>query len=137
MMVLVGCLFFNGFVVAATSADYTVTYKNQQGSTLTLTWHPEKSNTGTLSGMFGGQGGGCKQASGVPASVSGVFMGNALAMTVRYFKCEKVIAITGNLKNGNKELQLQWLTAMNSRDVMRLGVDTNQVGTDTYVKVAS
>lgn len=133
IVVFTVCLIFSGVVVATASLDYTVTYKNQQGSTLTLTWHPEKANTGTLSGMLTGLVASCKQSAMTPAAVSGVFAGNAIAMTVSYPRCDKVVAITGNLRNGNSELPLQWLSAMSGKDAS-VGA---QIGLDTYIKIAS
>ncbi len=124
----------SGLASAATSADYTVTYKNQQGSTLTLTWHPEKNNTGTLNGLLSSKAAGCSQ--GVPAAVSGVFTGNAIAVTVNYPKCDKVLAMTGNVKNNNAELQILWLMTAQAKDYMRDNVG-NQIGIDTYTKIAS
>jgi hypothetical protein len=129
------CLNVPAFAVA--SADYTITYKNQQGSTLTLTWHPEKNNAGILSGLLTSKGGSCSQGAGMPAAVSGVFAGNAVALTVSYPKCDKVLAMTGNLKNNNTELQMLWLVTAQAKDYIRDNAGVNQVGADSYVKIAS
>lgn len=128
------CLNVPAFAVA--SADYTITYKNQQGSTLTLTWHPEKSNTGILNGLLTTKGGSCSQGAGIPAAVSGVFTGNAVALTVNYPKCDKVVAMTGNVKNNNTELQMLWLVTSQAKDYMRDNAGVN-LGSETYVKIAS
>lgn len=135
MVALAAYLCLNVSVFAVTSADYTITYKNQQGSTLTLTWHPEKNNSGTLSGLLTSKGGSCSQGS-VPAAVSGIFTGNAVALTVNYPKCDKVVAMTGNLKNSNTELQMLWLVTSQAKDHMRDNAGVN-LGSDTYVKIAS
>lgn len=129
-------LCLNVSVFAVTSADYTITYKNQQGSTLILTWHPEKNNSGTLNGLLTSKGGSCSQGSGMPAAVSGIFTGNAVALTVNYPKCDKVIAMTGNLKKSNTELQMLWLITSQAKDYMRDNGGVN-LGSDTYVKIAS
>lgn len=121
---------------AVTSADYTITYKNQQGSILTLTWHPEKNNSGILNGLLTSKGGNCSQGSAMPAAVSGIFTGNAVALTVSYPKCDKVVAMTGNLKNSNTELQMLWLVTSQAKDYMRDNAGVN-LGSDTYVKIAS
>lgn len=133
---LVVYLCLNVSAFAVTSADYTITYKNQQGSTLTLTWHPEKNNSGTLNGLLTSKGGSCSQGSGMPAAVSGIFTGNAVALTINYPKCDKVVAMTGNLKNGNTELQMLWLVTSQAKDHMRDNAGVN-LGSDTYVKIAS
>ncbi len=130
-------MFLHGSAFAAASSDYTVTYKNQVGSTLTLTWHPEKNNSGTLNGLLTSKSTSCSQASGMPAAVSGVYTGNALAMTVSYSKCDKVLVMTGNLRNSHTELQMLWLATSQAKDYMRDTAGINQVGSDTYVKIAS
>ncbi len=123
-------------VFAVASADYTITYKNQLGSTLTLTWHPEKNNAGTLNGLLTSKGGSCNQGAGIPAAVSGVFTGNAVALTINYPKCDKVVAMTGNLKNNNTELQMWWLASSQAKNYIRDNAGVN-LGSDTYVKIAS
>jgi len=123
-------------VFAVTSTDYTITYKNPQGSILTLTWHPEKNNSGTLNGLLTSKGGSCSQGSGMPAAVSGVYTGNAVALTVNYPRCDKVVAMTGNIKNNNAELQMLWLATSQAKDYMRDNAGVN-LGSDTYVKIAS
>lgn len=122
---------------AVTSSDYTVTYKNQLGSTLILTWHPEKNTSaGSVSGMLTSNNGSCRQSANVPAAVSGVFMGNAVAMTLSYPKCDKVAAIVGNLNNNKTELHTMWLISSHSKDFIRDG-NGNQVSSDIYIKIAS
>lgn len=117
-------------------AAQTITYKNQRDSTLTLTWHDSSEKTeekaGTLTGTFTSAVGKC--AAGMPLPVTGVFTGNAIAITVNLPKCKQVIAMTGNLTNGNEELHTLWLDAAQSADPRKNDWNSNIIGADHYKK---
>src|SRR5665213_934712 len=91
-------------VQASYGADQTVTFKNQRGSTLTLRFQPGINNTGALVGSFTTAVGNCQADVGVPMPVAGFYNGNAIAVTVNFPHCKQVVAMTGNLVDGDKQL---------------------------------
>lgn len=129
-----------GFLSAALAipalADQKITYKNQRGSTLTLTWHDSsekvEEKAGTLTGIFTSAVGKC--AAGMPFPVTGVFNGNAIAININLPKCKQVIAMTGNLTNGNEELHTLWLDAAQAADPRKNDWNSNIIGADSYKK---
>ncbi len=130
------CLTLSASMSCALAAtDQTIIYKNQRGSTMTLIWHADKNNTGTLTGTFTTAVGNCKADVGRPLPVTGYFNGNALAVTVNFPHCKQVVAITGNTTNDQAELHTLWLDATQAKDPTGQDWNSNLIGTDSYKKV--
>ena len=138
-------IFFAALSATSLWADTgkTITYKNQRGSILSLTWHESSQNnadaaseqeikTGSLTGTFTSAVGKC--ATGYAAPVTGVFNGNAIAITLNLPKCKQVIAMTGNLTNENEELHTLWLDAAQAADPRKDDWNSNIIGADHYKK---
>ena len=143
MITKVICLAALGTTSLWADAGKTLTYKNQRGSTLSLTWHESLPNkdvpaveqeikTGTLTGTFTTAVGKC--ATGYAAPVTGVFNGNAIAITLNLPKCKQVIAMTGNLTDDNEELHTLWLDAAQAADPRKADWNSNIIGADHYKK---
>ncbi len=131
---LVFAIFFVSHCAFA-AAEQTVTYKNQRGSVLTLIWHAETKETGTLSGTFTTAVGNCKADVNVPMPISGFFNGNAIAITVNFPHCKQVVAMTGHLSANRDELATLWLDAMQAKDPAHKNWDANITGADYYQRV--
>ena len=126
-------LLINDSAFAAT--EKTITYKNQHGSTLTLIWHADKKETGTLTGTFTTAVGNCKTDVGIPLPISGFFNGNAIAITVNFPHCKQVVAMTGHLTANHHELTTLWLDAVQAKDPTHKDWDANITGADYYEQV--
>jgi hypothetical protein len=120
---------------AFAATEQTIAYKNQRGSTLTLVWHTDKKETGTLSGTFTTAVGNCKTDVGVPLPVSGFFNGNAIAITVNFPHCKQVVAMTGHITANFNELSTLWLDATQAKDPVHKNWDANITGADFYERV--
>lgn len=131
----IGCIFLLSMGhVAYASSDQSISYKNQRGSTMTLIFHQVDKDTGTLKGTFRTAVGNCGQDVGVPMPLSGYYNGNALAVTVNFLHCKQVVAMTGNLLNGN-QIQMLWLDASSSKAPHHEDWNSNIIGTDFYKKI--
>lgn len=111
-----------------------MSYKNQRGSTLSLVWHAEGNNSGTLSGTFITAVGSCKSDVGVPLPVSGFYNGNAVVISVNFPHCKHVIAMAGHAINENKEMELLWLGAQPAKDPTGQNWNATLAGTDHYTQ---
>ncbi|CAN5220266.1 hypothetical protein BH10PSE19_BH10PSE19_14320 [soil metagenome] len=120
-----------GFTANA-AVDQSITYKNQRGSIMTLTWHSSTKNTGTLTGTFTTMVGKCAADVGVPVPLSGFFNGNAVAITFNFPHCQQVVAMTGHLTDQNNALSTLWLDATLSHDPIHKDWDANITGADYY-----
>lgn len=130
-----------GLIVSATfntqafaENNQIITYKNQRGSILTLTWQNDKDNTGTLTGTFNTAVGNCQADVGKPLPISGFYNGNAIAITVNFPNCKQVVAMTGNVTNGKNEIFMLWLDANQAKDPRGKEWNTNLIGADSYTK---
>ena len=127
-------VFFYTSLYAGAVASQTITYKNQRGSTLVLTWHEDKSikegAAGTITGTFISAVGKC--ATGLSLPVSGVFNGNAIAITLNLPECKQVIAMTGNTTENREEIHMLWLDAAQSADPQKKDWNSNIIGADHY-----
>lgn len=117
-------------VQAPALAEKTVTYKNQRGSVLTLKINDSADKTGLVTGTFTSAVGPC--AAGKVMPVTGYINGNAVAITVDLEKCEKVIAMTGNLTDNDKELHTLWFVASQAADPRAKDWNANVMGADHY-----
>jgi len=115
-------------------SEQTLTYVNQRGSVMVLTWNGDPEATGSLSGTFTTAVGNCKTDVGVPMPLSGFFNGNAIAVTVNFPNCKQVVAMTGNLIDQNQELNTLWLDAHQAADPTRKDWNSNIIGADHYVR---
>jgi hypothetical protein len=115
--------------------DSTITFKNQRGSTMILTWNDKEANSGTLTGTFNTAVGSCKADVGVPLPLVGYFNGNALTMTVNFPNCKKVAAMTANISQNKDKMHALWLVGNHSSDPQGKDWDSNIVGMDTYQRV--
>jgi hypothetical protein len=131
---VVSILFFMSHCAFA-AEEQSVTYKNQRGSVLTLIWHVDTKETGTLSGTFTTAVGNCKRDVGVPLPISGFFNGNAIAITVNFPHCKQVVAMTGHLSANDNELTTLWLDAVQAKDPVHKNWDANITGADYYERV--
>lgn len=131
---LVLVLFFTSYCAFA-AEEQSMTYKNQRGSVLTLIWHADTKETGTLSGTFTTAVGNCKRDVGVPLPISGFFNGNAVAITVNFPHCKQVVAMTGHLSANDNELTTLWLDAVQAKDPVHKNWDANITGADYYERV--
>jgi hypothetical protein len=129
------CLLNLNYCVNAAAAS-SITYKNQRGSLMTLTWHAVKGNTGTLTGTFTTAVGNCKQDIGVPVPLAGFFNGNAVAISINFPHCEQVVAMVGNLTDNQNKLHTIWLDTAQSQDPRGENWDSNIVGSDSFQKLA-
>jgi hypothetical protein len=120
---------------ALAATEPTITYKNQRGSTLTLIWHADKRETGTLTGTFTTAVGNCKADVGVPLPISGFFNGNAIAITVNFPHCKQVVAMTGHLTANRHTLSTLWLDAAQAKDPIHKDWNANITGADYYEQV--
>jgi len=121
-------------VSAAT--DPSNTYKNQRGSTMTLTWHADTDNTGSLSGTFTTAVGNCKEDVGVALPLVGYFNGNAISVTVNFPHCKQVVAMTGNVNNDLSNIHMLWLDANQADDPRGKNWNSNIIGSDSYERIA-
>jgi hypothetical protein len=117
---------------AVHATEDSMTYKNQRNSIMTLIWHHEKNNVGTLSGTFTTAVGDCKQDMNVPVPVNGFFNGNAIAIVVNFPHCKQVVAMTGVVSNDDNTLQTFWLDAKSSQNA-RDEWKSNIIGVDKFV----
>jgi hypothetical protein len=115
--------------------DPTITYKNQRGSMMTLTWHSSGQNVGELTGTFTTAVGNCKEDIGVPLPLAGFFNGNAISVIVNFPHCKQVVAMTGNLNNDSTNIHTIWLDANQADDPQGQNWNTNIIGSDTYQKI--
>lgn len=127
-------LFFMSHCAFA-AEERSITYKNQRGSVLTLIWHENTQETGTLSGTFTTAVGNCKRDVGVPLPMRGFFNGNAVAITVNFPHCKQVVAMTGHLSANRDELATLWLDAVQAKDPVHKNWDANITGADYYERV--
>ncbi len=130
---MVSCLVMGSTAISAAPSN-SITYKNQRGSTLTLTWNSEQANAGSLTGSFITAVGNCKAAIGQPVPVTGYYNGNAIALIVNYPACNSVVAMTGNFNRNNDELKTIWLVARKADDPVQANWDANTIGSDTFNK---
>ena len=114
----------------------TASYKNQRGSVMNLEWSAEKDKAGTLSGTFttAVSNNKCKDVVGKPAPVSGVYVGNAVALTVSYPGCDSVLAMSGNVDKDRSEMNLHWLLTRQGQDTVQESWDTTLTGVDHFKK---
>jgi hypothetical protein len=120
---------------AMATSDPSITYKNQRGSTITLVWHAEVANTGTLSGTFTTAVGNCKEDIGVPLPLLGFFNGNAISVTINFPHCKQVVAMTGNLNSNQSNIHTIWLDANQANDPRGEDWNSNIIGSDSYKKI--
>ena len=120
-------------VFAAT--DPTITYKNQRGSTMVLTWNAETKTTGTLTGKFTTAVGNCKEDMNVPLPLSGYFNGNVISVTINFPHCKQVVAMTGNVNGDQTGIHTLWLDANQANDPQGQNWNSNIVGSDVYQKI--
>jgi len=137
IIIFFALLIVSTLIYAAASRDYTVTYKNQAGSTFILTWHPERSDYGTLDGTFMSAKSVCRKAGDLPAQVNGVFSGNSVAMTISFPKCNKVIAISANVDKTAGSLQTLWVVPSKTTQQAFDSDGSNVISADSFVKIAS
>ncbi|MGB6976651.1 MAG: avidin/streptavidin family protein [Gammaproteobacteria bacterium] len=129
------CLANIGYCANAATDSSSETYKNQRGSTMTLAWHANSRNTGTLTGTFTTAVGNCPQDVGIPMPLAGFFNGNAVAITVNFPHCKQVVAMVGNLTDNKNSLHTIWLDANQAEDPRGKNWNSNIVGSDTYQKM--
>ncbi len=138
-----GALLAGDKVDSAKGTDKTVTYKNQRGSILSLTWNESDESkkakegdapkdTGSLTGTFTSAVGKCAAGNTVP--ITGYYNGNAIAITLNLPQCKQVIVMTGNLTNDNDEIHTLWLDAAQTADPRKDDWNTNIIGADHYKK---
>lgn len=124
---------FSSYTVNANN-DQTISYQNQRGSTLTLTFHPNKNDTGTLSGSFTSAVGECKQDVGVALPLNGFYNGNAIALTVNFPHCKHIAAMTGNMLEEKSQIKMLWLVNSDVKDPQGKNWNSNYIGNDFYNK---
>jgi hypothetical protein len=116
------------------AGETTHTYRNQRGSTLALKWNKSvdsnDQSTGNLTGTFVSAVGKC--ATGLSLPVTGVFNGNAIAITLNLPSCKQVIAMTGHTTQDKTEIHMLWLDAAQSADPQKTDWNSNIIGTDHY-----
>lgn len=102
-------------------------YKNQRGSSMDLIWNAD----GTLTGTFTTAVSQCKAALGKAAPVTGVYNGNAVALTVNYPECDSVLAMSGNVKKNRNEMNLHWFLTRQGEGSLQEW-NTTTTGEDQY-----
>lgn len=118
-------------------SDSSVTYKNQRGSVLVLTWHPDNVNTdtGTLTGTFTTAVARCKDTIGAPQPITGYFNGNVVTYSVNFPSCKSAAAMTGHLSADKNNLVTLWFVADQADDPTGKDFDSSLVGTDSYHRI--
>jgi hypothetical protein len=119
------------------STETQATFQNQRGSVMTLVWHETQSHSGNLTGTFTTAVGDCKAAINKPMPLTGIYTGTAVAITVNYPACNKVVAMMGNTNNQNSTLHTLWLVGANVTDPVKQNWNSNIVGSDDYKKIQS
>jgi hypothetical protein len=115
----------------------TMTYQNQRGSLLTLSWQNETNDTGSLQGTFSTAVGNCKEDMNTPVPITGFYNGNAIAVTINFPHCKQVVAMTGHLSQNKNEIHTLWLDAAQAKDPTRSDWTANVAGADHYHKVTT
>ena len=118
------------------ATNKTITYKNQRGSLMTLTWHHGTNDTGNLTGTFTTAVGNCQQDMNKPMPLQGYFNGNAIALTVNFPHCKQVVAMTGNLTADQNELKTLWFDTTQASDPSRKDWNSNIIGADYFKRQA-
>ncbi len=122
--------------LASAEVSQSVTYENQRGSTMVLTFMAgQQDNTGTLAGTFTSAVGSCAKDVGVSMPLTGYYNGNAIALSVNFPDCQVVIAMTGNLLEDQNQIKMMFLGASPAKDPSGKDWNSNVVGTDFYNKV--
>jgi hypothetical protein len=135
-MILLGMSLLLACGLTLAETDPSITYQNQRGSTLILTWRHDSPQTGKLSGTFNTAVGNCKTDIGVPMPVAGYFNGNAIAITVNFPHCKQVVAMTGNVSSDLKTIHMLWMDANQAKDPQGKDWNSNILGADIYQKAA-
>jgi len=123
-------------LLAYASAESTSTYQNKRGSVMTLNFHPEEKNTGSITGTFTSAVGNCKTDVNSPMPLTGYFNGNVISVTVNFPHCKVVAAMTGNLTKNNEKLHMLWIVSSQAQDPQRADWNTNNIGSDSYKKIS-
>jgi hypothetical protein len=132
-VVLASSLLCISSFVYAEAKETVVTYKNLRGSIMKLNWSPSKDKVGTVSGTFKTAVSKCAAAKrDVP--VSGVYNGNALALTASFPGCSTVVAMSGNVSADRNEMHLQWLVTKEAESSLHESWDVTTTGVDHYKK---
>lgn len=120
----------------AANTTPSVAYKNQRGSTMTLTWHEGKNNTGTLTGTFTTAVGNCQKDIGKPMPLQGYFNGNAIAIVINFPECKQVVSMSGNVSADQKNISTLWLDANQAQNPVHQNWNSNIIGSDYFQKVS-
>lgn len=118
----------------AADAGKTINFKNQRGSTLSLTWVEDKNNAGSINGTFTTNVSRCKEDIGKPQPVLGYYTGNAVAITINYPNCASVVVMTGVLSQDKTELNMQWIVNRHVNDPVNENWDSFIIGMDNFKK---
>lgn len=123
--------------LSAFAEDQTINYKNQRGSTMTLTWHQQdaKHNTGTITGTFTSAVGNCKADLYKAMPLTGYYNDNTVAITVNFPQCKAVAAMTGNVATDKQQVTTLWILANDAKDPIHKDWNSNVVGTDSFQKI--
>jgi hypothetical protein len=120
---------------AIAATDQTLSFKNQRGSTMTLTFHTVKNHIGTISGTFTTAVGSCKADVGAPMPVTGFFNNNAVSIAIDFVDCESVATMAGNLVDHQTALDTLWLVTSVTKDPMHKNWNSNLIGSDYFKKI--
>lgn len=136
LLVMISFLFV-GTAFAAGVSGQTFKFRNQRGSTLSITKQQTGNNAGTITGTFSSAVASkdCQQMIGKPVPVTGVYNGNAIAFSINYPQCNTVVGMVGNF-NGSNTIETIWIDNNQGSNTQGQDWDTRVIGHDEFQRVS-
>ncbi|KTD74613.1 avidin/streptavidin family protein [Legionella waltersii] len=114
----------------ALSAQKTLTFKNQRGSTLEINVLADNKIEGYFTTAVASKS--CPQAINTKRPITGYWVGNAISFSVVYPMCESVLSISGNFDKDQKAIDTVSILNKQSVDITHEGPGARFIGHDSY-----
>ena len=114
----------------AISAQKTMSFKNQRGSTLELTVLDGNKIEGFFTTAVASKS--CPEAINTKRPITGYIVGNAITFSVVYPMCESVLSISGNLDKDQKTIDTIAILSKQAVDVAHEGPGARFIAHDSY-----
>lgn len=115
------------------SAQETMVFKNNYGSTLEITVNEDDSVQGFFTTTVATKD--CQQVVGQKRPVVGFLTGNALTLSIYYPSCGSALSIIGNLKKDNKIIDSTWV-ATHQVDPTKDALSARFIGHNKYKRIS-